>query len=406
VARAWPAVAAAAKPLPDAERVFQRTLDGAIAAIRRAFAVTHDGVVARYLAVLVATLLLVGYVGAGDLAPPALPSAPTLPAMLGFAVLAAATFGVVRWRERRVAALVLISAVGLTVALAFAYLSAPDVALTQVTVEIVTTVLVLLAIRLLPVAPPRPGRSTARALQAVVAVATGAGAAVLAFAVMTAPGTSIIARDVIAQSLDVASENLVHLILVDYRAFDTFGEISVLMIAALGASALVHGFIEQRAGEPVAAPTVERAWDAHPLQFRVAARLLLPLALLVAVFFFVRGEAHPGGGFVAGLVAAVAVLIQYMANGVAWTERRAPIGHRAAVASGVLLAVLTGLWSMLRGQPFLTQAAVDLHLPAMHPLHLSTVLIFDLGVALTVVGATLLALVAIARIETRASAVG
>jgi multicomponent K+:H+ antiporter subunit A len=404
VAGFWPIVAAATKPLPDAVSVFQSALARVIAALRRGYAAVHNGVVARYLAVLVAVLLVVGYAATGNLAPPSLASAPPLPAILGLAVLAAATFGAVRWRARRVMALVLVSTVGLTVALAFAYLSAPDVALTQLTVEIVTTVLVLLAIRLLPAAVPRPPRRVARAVQAALAVATGAGAAALAFAVMTAPGASIIARDVIAQSLDAASENLVHLILVDYRAFDTFGEISVLMIAALGAYALVHGFIEQRAGEPVAAPTAERAWDVHPLQFRVAARLLMPLALLVAVFFFVRGEAHPGGGFVAGLVAAVAVLIQYMANGVAWTERRAPISHRAAVASGVLLAVLTGLWSLLRGAPFLTQAAVDVPLPGMHPVHLSTVMVFDLGVALTVVGATLLALVNIARIETRASA--
>jgi multicomponent K+:H+ antiporter subunit A len=150
----------------------------------------------------------------------------------------------------------------------------------------------------------------------------------------------------------------------------------------------------------------ERAWDPHPLQFVIVALLLLPLALMVAVFLFLRGEAHPGGGFVAGLVVAMAVLIQYMAHGMEWTERRILIGYRNSVAVGVLMALLTGIGGLLRGDPFLTHENVAMRWPVIGELELSTVLLFDFGVFLTVAGATLLALVNLGRVETRAPEAG
>ena len=241
-----------------------------------------------------------------------------------------------------------------------------------------------------------------------LALGAGAGAGVLAFAIMTRSREAIVARDVLAEATELPGRNLVHLVLVDFRAFDTLGEISVLMIAALGVFALVQGFLhwlgDQRPVRRMIHP--ERAWDPHPLQFVIVARLLLPLALLVAAFLFLRGEAHPGGGFVAGLVVAMAVLIQYMAHGVEWTERRILIGYHNSVALGVLFAVLTGIASVVRGDPFLTHEATVMHWPVIGELELSTVMLFDFGVFLTVAGASLLALVNIGRVETRAPQAG
>jgi multicomponent K+:H+ antiporter subunit A len=121
----------------------------------------------------------------------------------------------------------------------------------------------------------------------------------------------------------------------------------------------------------------------------------------VAVFLFLRGEAHPGGGFVAGLVAATAVLLQYMAQGVDWTEQRLHLNYRAIVAAGVIVAVLTGVGSMAAGAPFLTHGSLTVQWPVIGEFEVSTSLLFDLGVLLTVTGATLLAMVNIGRIETR-----
>jgi multicomponent K+:H+ antiporter subunit A len=186
-------------------------------------------------------------------------------------------------------------------------------------------------------------------------------------------------------------------------AFDTLGEISVLMIAALGVFALVRGFLDRLAGELPWRRMIlpEKAWDPYPLQLMIIARLLLPLAQLVAVFLFLRGATHPGGGFVAGLVVAVAILIQYMAHGVGWTEQRIVVSYRTSLACGVLIAALTGLGSLARGEPFLTHAHAALHLPVIGEVEFGTVMLFDIGVLLTVAGATLLAIVNVGRIETR-----
>jgi multicomponent K+:H+ antiporter subunit A len=400
------ALTAAPARLPRVEDLFDRLYHGLLVGTATLFGRLHDRSLQRYLAILVATIVLAGFVASRGAAPGSALQPVTWLAVVGWAILVAAAAGTVWVHERRVVAVVLVSVVGLMVVLAYAHLSAPDLALTQIAVEIVTTVLLLLAIRLLPPPAARRAPRLARRLRdGALALGAGAGAGVLAFAVMTRSREAIVARDVLAEATEAPGRNLVHLLLVDFRAFDTLGEISVLMIAALGVFAVIRGFLhwlgDQRPLRRMVHP--EHARDPHPLQFVVIARLLLPLALLVAVFLFLRGETHPGGGFVAGLVVAMAVLIQYMAHGVEWTERRILIGYRNSVAAGVLIAVLTGLGSLVRGDPFMTQESATMRWPVIGELELSTALLFDFGVFLAVAGATLLALVNIGRIETRAS---
>ena len=113
-------------------------------------------------------------------------------------------------------------------------------------------------------------------------------------------------------------------------------------------------------------------------------------------------EINAGGGFVAGLIVAMAIVTQYMAHGLRWTEDRILVGYRTGIAAGLLLAVVSGLISLIRGEPFLTHAHVAVPLPVIGEIHLGTALMFDLGVLLTVSAATLLALVRFAQIETRA----
>jgi len=122
------------------------------------------------------------------------------------------------------------------------------------------------------------------------------------------------------------------------------------------------------------------------------ARVLLPLALLVSAFIFVRGHNLPGGGFIAGLITAIALILQYVAHGVTWTQRRLPISYHAICGLGVLIAALTGLGSWVFGYPFLTTAFDYFAIPLIGKTELATALIFDLGVYLAVVGATLLIL--------------
>ena len=75
-------------------------------------------------------------------------------------------------------------------------------------------------------------------------------------------------------------------------------------------------------GCATALPDLRRAGDAHPLMLVVATRVLLPLVLLVAFYIFLRGHNLPGGGFIAGLIVAIALIMQYMASGYAWADAR------------------------------------------------------------------------------------
>ena len=182
--------------------------------------------------------------------------------------------------------------------------------------------------------------------------------------------------------------NVVNVILVDFRGYDTFGELIVLVIAALGVAALATG---SRPARPAGAGTAPPS-AGTPLLLAVAARWLLPLALLVSIFLFVRGHNAPGGGFVAGLVTAVALLIQFMAgHGPRLRLRR---GYVRIAGAGLLVAGATGVGAWFFGKPFLTSAHGEPVLPVIGQLPLASAMAFDLGVYLAVVGATMLILVA------------
>ena len=306
----------------------------------------------------------------------------------GLALLAIGAIAVVAARRQRVVALLMASLCGLMVALAFTRFSAPDLALTQISVEVVTIILLVLALYFLPAdLPERAG--TARHLRdAALALAGGGTVGVAAFAVMTRPHQTI-ADFFIAHSVPGGGgHNVVNVILVDFRGFDTLGEICVLLIAGLGVHALLKGL---RLPAPTAGPN-DMPWSrqSHPLLLAILARLMLPLTMLVAVFMLLRGHQLPGGGFVAALITAVALLLQYIASGVLWTESRITLHHRAIAGAGILVAGLVGLGSWAFGYPYLTTAFGHFDLPWIGDIELATALLFDLGVYLTVVGTVLL----------------
>jgi len=199
---------------------------------------------------------------------------------------------------------------------------------------------------------------------------------------------------------------------VDFRGFDTFGEIVVLGIVALTVFALLRRF--RPAPESMPLPRQQREQDAEaglaeraadttaPLPAgymmlpAVLVRLLLPLAMMVSLFFLLRGHNAPGGGFVGGLVFATAIILQYIVGGTLWVESRLRIHPLYWIAVGLLCAAAAGIVAGLAGEPFLASQAWHASLPLLGEIHLSTVLLFDLGVYLLVVGATVLMLVAIA----------
>jgi multicomponent K+:H+ antiporter subunit A len=134
----------------------------------------------------------------------------------------------------------------------------------------------------------------------------------------------------------------------------------------------------------------------------VLARLLLPVILVGAFFLFSRGHNAPGGGFVAGLVASVALLVQYMVSGTEWVEQHVRLAPRVLIAAGLLIAIATGAGSFAAGHPFLTSHTWHLMLPVLGEVHVPSATFFDLGVFALVVGSTLFILVALAHQSVRA----
>jgi multicomponent K+:H+ antiporter subunit A len=190
---------------------------------------------------------------------------------------------------------------------------------------------------------------------------------------------------------------VVNVILVDFRGFDTLGEITVLAIAAIGIIALLEG-VKLHAPETDASGRPWN-WDLHPLIMAAFSRLLLPLALLVAVFVLLRGHNLPGGGFIAGLITAVALIMQYLANGIAWTRSRLAISLHPQIGLGLLIATATGLASWLFGYPFLTSTFAHVHWPVIGEFELASAMVFDVGVYLVVVGVMLAILVRLGRLH-------
>ncbi len=133
----------------------------------------------------------------------------------------------------------------------------------------------------------------------------------------------------------------------------------------------------------------------------VMSRLLLPFAVIVAIYMFLRGHNAPGGGFIAGLVLAIALALQFIGNGMAWTLQRMPIDFRTWIGAGLLIAATTGIGSGLLSHPFLTSTYDYPVLPLIGAVPLASAAAFDLGVFLAVVGATMLMLISLGRVGER-----
>jgi multicomponent K+:H+ antiporter subunit A len=299
--------------------------------------------------------------------------------------IAAAVAATVRHRQR-FTALIFVGVTGLMVSLAFVLLSAPDLALTQLLVEVVTVVLMMVVLHFLPQsAPPEPSRAR-RVRDAAIAAVAGVGITGIVHAVLTRPLQSIAPYYLERALPEGGGTNAVNVIIVDFRGFDTLGEIAVLGIAALIVHALLGRF---RVPADVAVDAGAPDWN--PLLVGVVARTLLPLATTVAIYLYLRGHNLPGGGFAAGLVFASAVLV---------TRFGRPLGRLAPLATvypfwigiGLLVATATGIGSAWFGHPFLTSSFAHPVLPLIGEVPLATAALFDLGVFIVVVGATLLAL--------------
>jgi multicomponent K+:H+ antiporter subunit A len=377
-------------------RAFEAALRGLLALSRRVTRALENGSLQRYLLLLVLAALVLGAAPLLEGGPGA-GSAASTPVgvfdVLALVLVVAGVAGTLRWYRERVVAVVLVGVVGLGVSLLFVQFSAPDLALTQLLVEMASVLLILLALRFLPQrSPPERGRTRAL-LHAAVAGACGLGVGLLVHAVLTRPTRSI-SDFFLRETLPAGGgANAVNVIIVDFRGFDTLGEIAVFGIAGLILHALLRGRLAEPGVDAKSPPEGRRRF-----LLQVAAQLLLPLSIAVALHLFLRGHNAPGGGFIAGLVLALGIALQALANGRTALGPADARTWRAWIGWGLVVAVLSGVGSFVFGHPFLTSSTPHVHLPLVGELHLASATAFDTGVFLVVTGTTVLMLSMLARL--------
>jgi multicomponent K+:H+ antiporter subunit A len=384
--------------------VFIENLTALAAAVTRW---TQNGHLQRYLWLIVATCVLVVSAAFALFPSTAMPGRvlvssefanPTV-VVIALIGMACAVFTAIN-HQQRLTSLLFLGMTGLVVAFAFVYFSAPDLALTQLLVEVVTIILMMLALNFLP----KTSKAEAGAVRwpdAALAGLAGVGITWIVYQVLQRPFNSIAPYFLQTTVSKGGGANAVNVIIVDYRGFDTLGEIAVLGVAGLIVALLLRDF--RLPNTPFDGQFgVKLAENARvSLLLNTVTSLLLPMALIVSIYFYLRGHNQPGGGFIAGLVFAVALILQYVAVGQRAAEARARLRYPIWIGWGLLFAGVTGLGSALVGFPFLTSTFKYFSFPLIGAVPIASAMFFDLGVFLTVIGGTMLALATLGRLGQR-----
>jgi multicomponent Na+:H+ antiporter subunit A len=333
--------------------------------------------------------------------------------VVGLLMLAAAV-GAAAMRNR-LAAVLLIGVTGYGCGAIFALHGAPDLALTQFLVETLVLVIFVLVLRTLPAEAEKAHVNHKRLPRAVLSLTVGVtvtSLAVYAMAARTRAGIAELLPD--AAYYRGHGANTVNVLLVDIRAWDTMGEISVLLVAATGVASLV--FRNRRFGtaprvSDAGQPDIGRIGDYanspavgditwlrgselrdprhRSLVLEVATRIIFPLIMVLSAYFFFAGHNTPGGGFAGGLTAGLALVLRYLAGGRYELGETLPLDAGKILGVGLGLSAGTAVTSLFLGAPVLSSAVIELDLPVLGTVKLVTALFFDLGVYLIVVGLVL-----------------
>ncbi|WP_150239472.1 DUF4040 family protein [Nocardiopsis quinghaiensis] len=373
--------------------VFERLYSGVTTAGERIGDLTRTDTPTRHLAApIVLVVLLAVAVFTADLDYGVRPESVSHPQDWVLVALFTAAVAAAVLTRSRLAALALVGVAGFGTALWFLLLGALDLALTQLLVEILTVVIAVLVLRRLPREFHRVPRAR-RAVFAAVAVATGTAAGLGAYVFTGRRELSSVAEYFLSNAPEeTGGTNVVNTILVDYRPMDTLGELTVLSVAGLIVTATLHsagilGKWSTRLSVSMASP----AWEAddNTVIMRTVTRWLLPLLVLWSVYLLLRGHSAPGGGFIAGLVGGAGFALVYL-TAPSDSVTRIRLSYLATIASGVTVAVGAGLLGYVDGS-FLRPLHTGLPVP-WGEVHVTTALVFDAGIYLTVVGVLLTAL--------------
>ncbi len=390
----------------NADRAYDATLRGLERASDAMTAATQRGSLPMTQATILATLVILPSVvlalGSRSAVELRRWDSP-LQAAIGCVMIAAALAATVL--RNRLAAVLLVGVTGYGCGVVFALHGAPDLALTQFLVETLTLVIFVLVLRRFPAEVDERLIASFKLPRALLAIAVGVCVPVLAVFATSARRDPPIALQLPDAAYHLGNgKNVVNVLLVDIRAWDTLGEISVLLVAATGVASLV--FRNRRFGT---APRVADAPDrpdrpdtvswlragnlVDPRQrllvLEVTTRLLFPTIMVLSVYFFFSGHNAPGGGFAGGLTAGLALVLRYLAGGRYELGEALPVDAGQILGAGLVCAAGTATASLLLGAPVLSSATIEFTLPLIGHVKLVTALFFDLGVYLIVVGLVL-----------------
>lgn len=397
----------AVNPLGNADRGYDAVLRGADVLSQRLTALTQRGSIPFTQATILVTLVtlptIVLAVGDRDPAHLKLWDSP-LQGVVGLLILAAAIGATVM--RNRLAAVLLVGITGYGAGTIFALHGAPDLALTQFLVETLTLVIFVLVLRALPAESDIQQANRFRLPRAVLAIAVGCTVTALGVYAMAARRDRPIA-DLLPQAAYQRGHgaNTVNVLLVDIRAWDTLGEISVLLVAATGVASLMFRHRRfgraPRVGDAAGQPDVVVAsgiWlrgselrdpKHRSLVLEVATRLIFPLVMVLSFYFFFAGHNVPGGGFAGGLTAGLALVLRYLAGGRYELGETLPFDAGKILGLGLAFSGGTALSSMLLGAPVLSSATIQFDMLGFGHVKIVTAIFFDLGVYLVVVGLVL-----------------
>jgi len=358
------------------------------------------------------------------------PAQPFLALVMGIAAIAAAIV------KQRMTAVLLVSVTGYGLVLIFGMSGAPDLALTQALVETIVLVVFVLVMRRLPKQIATTHPPVHRLGRALIGALAGTVMGVIGFIALGARTAPDIVDGLAERALEAHGTNIVNVMLVDLRAWDTLGEISVLVAVATGVASLI--FVSGRTGgaprlderpdrrnrlRPVpetassiggARPRladVEGESDAaaeaaatrqtwllagrtlsprrRSILIEVLVRLLFHPAIVVSVFLLFVGHNAPGGGFAGGLLAGLALVARYLAGGRYELGEAAPVDAGHLLGTGLLLAAGTATSSLFFGLAVFESSWFETEVPLLGTISIGTSTLFDIGVYLVVVGLVL-----------------
>lgn len=367
------------------EQFYTRAMDGMIRLANWQTRFLQSGYLRIYLSVIVlTTVLLAGYtlVTQSTAIIPGLGEARFYEIILA-AVIITAIITAVRSRSR-LAAVATLGVAGYGLAVIYLLYGAPDLAMIQFGIETLTVILLVLVIYRFPrftrLTSPR-----ARVFDIILALAGGGLMTVLVLVVTSYPQILQITPFYIENSLPLAKgRNVVNVILVDFRALDTLGEITVLSTAALGVYALIRLVNPQVAQGMMMIP---KGTEIRSLILRTSTRLIMPLMLIFSIFLLLRGHNELGGGFAGGVVASAAFMLYAIAVNPQAAREMIVLKPRHLIGLGLLVALTSGGLAAIQGLPFLTGLWIARDVSVIGKI--GTPLFFDLGVYLVVIGVNL-----------------